>query len=92
MSGYLEKYNDLLVDFNHLKIDNERTENKLNKIRNDYDARLNKLHENIIKIAALKKAAEIDKKTLNKDREDIKRYISFISDAKKLSTSWKENF
>ena len=92
LSGYVEKYNDLLVDFNHLKIDNERTENKLNKIRNDYDARLNKLHENIIKIAALKNQQKLIKKTLNKDREDIKRYISIISDAKKLSTSWKENF
>ena len=61
-SGYVEKYNDLLVDFNHLKIDNERTENKLNEIRNDYDEKVNELHENTMEIASLKSASETDKK------------------------------
>ena len=35
MSGYVEKHNDLLVDFDILKNDNEITENKLNKIKNE---------------------------------------------------------
>ena len=62
MSGYVEKYNDLLVDFNHLKIDKEKTENKLNEIRNDYDKKGNELHENTMEIAALRSASETDKK------------------------------
>ena len=62
MSGYVEKYNDLLVDFNHLKNDNERTENRLNEIRNDHDARLNELHNNKIEIAELRGESKTDKK------------------------------
>ena len=62
MSGYVEKYNDLLVDFNHLNIDNEKTKNKLNKAKNDYDARLNELHENRIEVAKTESAAKADKK------------------------------
>ena len=35
LSGYVEKRNDLLIDFNILKNDNEITENKLNKMKNE---------------------------------------------------------
>ena len=35
LSGYVEKHNDLLGDFNILKNDNEITENKLNKFKNE---------------------------------------------------------
>ena len=35
LSGYVEKHNDLLGDFNILKNDNEITENKLNKSKNE---------------------------------------------------------
>ena len=83
LSGYVEKHIDLLVGFNHLKIDNERTENKLNEIRIDSDKIVNELHENTMEIAALKSASETDKKILNKNKEDIKRYISIIYDSKK---------
>ena len=63
-------------DFNHLKIDNERTKNELNE-------KVNELHENIMEIAVLKGKEQANKNTLNRNREDIKIYISTISNAKK---------
>ena len=63
-------------DFNHIKIDNERTKNELNE-------KVNELHENIMEIAVLKGKEQANKNTLNRNREDIKIYISTISNAKK---------
>ena len=80
---YVKKYNDLLIEFNQLKIYNEETENRLNKVTNDFDARLDKLHENRMEIASLKSSVKINEKKINKSEEDIKRYMSIISDAKK---------
>ena len=91
-SEYVKKYNDLLIEFNQLKIYNERTENRLNKVTNDFDARLDELHNNKMEIAALKSNKKTNEKNLNKNKEDIKRYMSITPDAKKLSTSWKKNF
>ena len=63
------------------------TKIKLNKVTNDFNARLNELHQNKMEIATLKGNAETNKKSLNKNEEDIKRYESIISDAKKLLMS-----
>ena len=73
-----------------LKIYNERTENRLNKVINDFDARLDELHNNRMEIAALKSNEKTNENFLNKIKEDVIRYMSIISDAKKLSTSWKK--
>ena len=50
LSGYVEKRNDLLIDFNILKNDNEITENKLNKMKNELIKKIetiSELEENI---------------------------------------------
>ena len=62
LSEYVKKYNDLLIEFNQLKIYNERTEKRLKKVTNDFDARTSEMHENIMEISALKNIVKTNEK------------------------------
>ena len=72
MSGFVEKHNDLLVDFNILKNDNEITENKLNKIKNE----LTKKNESIRMLEENVKDFENKNISLNKQKRSKRFKIS----------------